>query len=401
KAAHEWWRIIGYRELNDLDAIALEEKYSLKIAQGQVSEDREEIKLARSGLFPVISLNSSFLRQEFSGNRPMPFEGPVDRIRYNTYSVPLDVTYEVDIIGKTKNRVEASEFSHEASTASKEAASLEVASEVARYYVYLLVLDSEEEVLVNTRHSRAENHRVVKTRYEAGLTNEIDLHRAQTELSSVEVQIKNLEIERREVEWLLATLIGQQAGAFSVEKKGLQYAVPEIQLIDTSSRVLSRPDLRAARLSVAAGEKQLRSARKNLYPSLYLSGSTGLVAAESEQLLEGDSRSWLLGATLAVPIFEGGRRQALLNISEYQLEQRVNYLNQEKLRADQQVLQELSASKRLAQQLNAQQEFLLAAQRAAYLSQQRYLRGLVTYLEVVDAERIVLEAQRLSIQLIG
>src|SRR5690606_12608354 len=88
-------------------------------------------------------------------------------------------------------------------------------------------------------------------------------------------------------------------------------------------------------------------------------------------------------------------------ISQHQLEQRVNYLKQEELRADQQVLQELSASKRLAHQLHAQQEFLLAAQRAAYLSQQRYLKGLVTYLEVVDAERIVLEAQRLSIQLIG
>src|SRR5690606_31872858 len=121
-----------------------------------------------------ISLNPSFVRQEFSGNRPMPFEGPVDRIRYNTYSVPLDVTYEVDIVGKTRNRVEASEFNHQASTASREAASLEVASEVARHYVYLLVLDSEEEVLVNTRHSREENYQLVKTRYEAGLTNEID-----------------------------------------------------------------------------------------------------------------------------------------------------------------------------------------------------------------------------------
>src|SRR5690606_21037719 len=92
KAAHEWWKLFGYHELNDLITLAQEENYSLKIAQGQVNEAREEIKLARSGLFPDISLNPSFVRQEFSGNRPMPFEGPVDRIRYNTYSVPLDVT---------------------------------------------------------------------------------------------------------------------------------------------------------------------------------------------------------------------------------------------------------------------------------------------------------------------
>lgn len=400
-SANEWWKLFGYDGLNALVALALEENYTLKIAESRVGEARAQTRLAKADLLPHISLNPSFMRQEFSGNRPMPFEGPVTQIRYNTYTLPLDVSYELDVFGKTRNTVEASAFQYKASAASKVATGLQIASDVTKYYVLLLILDSEEQVLINTRKSREENLRIVKIRYDAGLTNEIDLHRAQTELSSVEVQIKNLDIERKEVELALATLAGQTSSQFSIEKVGVQYAVPAIQLLDTTSWALSRPDLQAAGFALEASQKQLKSARKNLYPSLYLSGSTGMLAAESEQVFEGESRNWLLGATLAIPIFEGGRRQSLLNISEHQLEQQHAYLRHQTLVADQQVQQELSEHERLKQQVKAQQDFLLAAQRAAYLSQQRYLKGLVTYLEVVDAERIVLEAHRLSIQLIG
>ena len=164
---------------------------------------------------------------------------------------------------------------------------------------------------------------------------------------------------------------------------------------------LTRPDLKAASYAVEAHKRALKSARKNLYPSLYVTGSTGLLSGEAEQIFDGESRNWLLGATLAVPLFEGGRRQAQININEHQLQRSIGNLKQEELIAYQEVINQRSRLLRLKEQMTSQQEFRAAAQRAADLSHQRYTKGLVTYLEVVDAERIVLEAERLSIQLLG
>jgi len=397
----QWWEVFGYPTLNSLIELALEENQNVKIGKSQVAEGRERVKLARSYYYPSISLNPSFIREELSANRPMPFDIAVERVTMNSYLLPLDVSYEVDILGRIKNDVEASEFNFQATHASQEALQLAIASEVARNFALLLTLDTENQILARTIRSRQENLEIVETRYSAGLTNEIDLQRARTELSSVAVQLENNRRQRTEVELRLATLSGQPASTFSIEWTGIQYLAPVIQPDAPNALSANRPDIRAADYTIEAYKKQVESARKNRYPSLYLQGSAGLLTGESDQLFEGDSRNWLVGATLSVPLFEGGRRQAQLAISDHQLQAATYHLKQQELVAHQEVEQALSSLLRLHEQLAAQQEFLVAAQKAAELSQQRYRKGLVTYLEVVDAERIVLEAERLSAQLLG
>jgi multidrug efflux system outer membrane protein len=265
----------------------------------------------------------------------------------------------------------------------------------------LLTLDTENQILARTISSRQENLEIVETRYSAGLTNEIDLQRARTVLSSVGVQLENNQRQRTEIELRLATLSGQSASSFSIENTGIQYLAPVIEPDAPNSLAKNRPDIQAADYTIEAYKKQVESARKNKYPSLYLQGSAGLLTGNSDQLFEGESRNWLVGATLSVPLFEGGRRQAQLAISDHLLQAAVDNLKQQELGANPEVERALSNLSRLNKQLEAQQDFLLAAQKAAELSGQRYRKGLVTYLEVVDAERIVLEAERLSAQLLG
>lgn len=400
-ASGKWWEVLGYQKLNNLVELALSDNNELDIAESYVDESRARVKLARSSLFPSLHFAPSFFRQEYSINRPMAQESAEGRIRSNTYSLPLDLAYEVDIFGKTKDQVQASEFNLRAASALQQASKLDIASAVARNFVVLVTLDVEERILERTLNARKENLAIIHTRYQAGLANEIDLQRAKTELSSVSVQLKNLQIERREVEVALATLCGQPASSFSIDKLNVTSSVPLINVPDTLSLALRRPDLLAADYSVEAYRKQLGNARKDRYPSLYITGSTGLLAGSHSHLLENDSRNWLVGATLSVPLFEGGKRNAQLAISDHQLQGSISRLNQEKLIAIQEVEREKSTLLRLREQREAQQEFVEAAQRAAGLSHQRYRNGLVTYLEVVDAERIVLEAERLSAQLLG
>lgn len=399
--AGHWWDLFGYPELSSLTTLALEGNPEIKIGESRVNEAKAVTKLERSYLYPSLTFNPAFMRQEFSANRPMPFEAAPQSIINNTYTLPLDLSYEVDITGKNTNRAQASALNLQASASQQEALRLSLASRIARNFALLLMLDSENDILRRTLTTRQENLEIVKARHTAGLVNEIDLQRAQTEFSSVAVQLKNNQLQRTQVEMELATLCGVSASAFSLEKTGFQHLAPSVLPVNYDALKVNRPDIQAAEYALAANEKQVKSAQKELLPALYLNGSAGLLSGASENVFENDSRSWLIGATLSVPVFEGGRRRAALAITESRLLAATEQLKLEEIRANREVENALANLQRINEQLVVQQEFLTAAQKAADLSQQRYKKGLVTYLEVVDAERIVLEAERLLAQLLG
>ncbi|UZR96885.1 efflux transporter outer membrane subunit [Chondrinema litorale] len=398
---NHWWEAFGYNELNELAKQAISDNQNIKIAKSQTGIAKERVDVAKAGFFPSVSVNPSFTRQEFSANRPMQFDIAAQRVQTNTYSIPVNLSYEVDIFGKIKNSVDASRYNYEATAANQENISLYIASEVSRNFIQLITLDTENKILERTLSTRQENLEIVETRYNAGLTNEIDLQRAKTELSSVAVQLKSNQLRRTEIELALASLCGRPASSFSIPKTGIEYLAPDVNPLASASLASNRPDLKAAEFNIQAFEEQLKNSRKSLLPSLYLDGSAGLVSGSADHLFEENSRAWLAGATLAIPVFEGGRRRSQVAISALQKQAVVeDYKLQEQL-ANEDVERALSNLLRINEQLTAQQEFLNAAQMAAELSNQRYLKGLVTYLEVVDAERIVLEAERMSVQLLG
>lgn len=398
----EWWKAFGYPELNRLTDLALAENHDIKIGESRVGASYAREKYTRSFLYPSVSFNPSVIRQEYSANRPLPVDfGTQQSVINNTYSLPLDLSYEVDITGKISNRTKASSYDFQAATASQESMELSVASRVARNFAMLLTLDAEKEILERTLSTRQENLEIVETRYKAGLTNEIDYQRAKTEYSSVSVQLRNNQLQRTDIELALSTLCGQSATNFSIEDTELKYLAPELTSYLPSVSNNLRPDIRAAEYEVKSYKNELKSSKKELYPSLYLDGSVGLLSGQADNVFESESRNWLIGATLSVPLFEGGRRRAQMEISEHQLQSAVDQLDQQKLVANQEVEKALSNLGRVNDQLSVQQDYLSAAQKAAELSRQRYRKGLVTYLEVVDAERVVLEAERLLAQLLG
>jgi len=400
-ADQEWWQIFGYKELDILVKQALIRNHRLAAGQSRVSESEARVRLSKSSLFPSVSVNPSFRREELAANRPLPFDVPAEKVRYSTYLLPVELSYEVDLFGKNNSAKKASQFRYESAVASQRASELDVAASVAQNYILLLMLDSESEVLKRTRLDRIENIDIVTTRYTAGLTNEMDVQRARTELSSVDVQIKNIQIERRNAELQLAALTGQPADSFLVKSDGIQFISPGVKQVMPSGLTISRPDLEAGKFSIEAYKQQVKNARRDRYPSLNLFGSAGLISSVPDDLFEGDSKNWLVGANLSIPVFEGRRRQSMLDITEFQLEGSTEDLKENEIVASRQVSQAIDELQRLKEQLSDQQAYLAAAFRTADLSRQRYKQGLVTYLEVVDAERNVLEAERLLVELIG
>lgn len=396
-----WWEAFGYTELDSLIRKAITNNVDLKIALARVEQARANKRIALAELFPAIRFEPSFVRQEFSANRPNPFGGQLDRATLNSYELPLTLSYELDVFGKNINNVEANSLMSKASEEERKNTLLAVTAEIARNYFLLLQLDAENDLLEHTENTRKDNLEITSTRYEAGLVSQIDVLRAKTELSSVQVQLKNNRQLRADIELTLATLAGEDASTFQIPHSKVRYLPPSVAFMEKDSLSLSRPDLKAAKLLLESSDKRVSSQWKELLPSFRLSGSYGYLSGDTNNLIEDNGRTWLAGISASLPIFEGGRKRSEIKLKRSELEEARENYNRLTLESHRQVENAYARLQWVHQQLLAQQQFVAAARDAANLTGERYRKGLVNYIDVVDAERQVLEAERLSVQLFG
>ena len=397
----EWWKSFGYSQLDSLVNLAIKNNIDLKIAQTKIEQARAQKRIVLSSLFPAVRLEPSYMRQELSGNRPNPFGGQLSRVNLNSFEIPLTLNYKLDIFGENIDQVKANALLYGASEENKKDIELQVITEVAQNYFLLLQLDSENNLLKYTEETRVHNLEITSTRYEAGLVSQIDVLRAKSELSSVQVQQKNNEKLRSEIELILALLTGVDATHFTVAATSIKYMPPEIIFLDKEAIASTRPDLKVTKLMMAYSEKLVQSQKKQLLPAFYLNGSYGYLSGESSNLVEANSRNWAAGISASLPIFEGGKKRSEIKLRKSELAETQEKYNQQLLLSYQQVENSYSQLKWVHEQLLAQQEFVSAAIDAASLTHERYRKGLVNYIDVVDAERQVLEAEQLSVQLFG
>ena len=397
----EWWKSFGYPQLDSLIVLALKNNVNLKIAQTKIEQTRAQRKIAMSTLFPTIRLEPSFIRQELSGNRPNPFGGQLDRVNLNSFEMPLTLNYQLDIFGENIDRVKANQLLTSAQEANKMDIELQIMAEVAQNYFLLLQLDAEKNLLEDTEKTRIHNVEITRIRNGAGLISEIDVLRAQSELSSVQVQQKNNQKVRSEIELILALLTGMDASNFTIAPTTIQYMPPEILLIDKELVPMARPDLKATKLRIESAEKVARSQKKQLLPSFYVIGAYGYLSGDDSNLFNNDSKNWVAGISASLPIFEGGKKRAEIKLRNSELEETKAQYDQQLLVSYQQIENSYANLKWIHEQLLAQQEFVASAMDAANLTNERYRKGLVNYIDVVDAERQVLEAEQLSVQLFG
>ncbi|MBC9796593.1 efflux transporter outer membrane subunit [Sinomicrobium weinanense] len=396
-----WWEAFGYPALDSLVRKAISNNVDLKIARARVEQARANKRIALAEMFPSIRFEPSFVRQEFSANRPNPFGGQLGRATLNTYELPLTLSYELDVFGKNINNVEANTLISEASEEDRKNTLLSVTAEIARNYFLLLQLDAENDLLQHTEKTRKDNLEITSTRYEAGLVSQIDVLRAKTELSSVQVQLKNNRQLRTEIELTLATLAGEDASTFHLPHGKVSYLPPSVAFMEKDSLALSRPDLKAAKLLLESSDKKVSSQWKELLPSFYLNGSYGYLSGNTDNLIEDNGRTWLAGISASLPIFEGGRKRSEIKLRRSELQEAKENYNRLTLESYRQVENAYARLQWVHRQLLSQQQFVVAARDAATLTSERYRKGLVNYIDVVDAERQVLEAERLSVQLFG
>jgi len=394
----EWWQSFNDEALNSLEAQAVEANQDLKLAVARVTEARALARVSKAELYPNISAGGGYTRSRLSENRA---NAPKGNLESNDFTGSFDLSYELDIWGRVRRTVEAAEADAGAVATDLEVVLLTLTADVARNYYLLRSLDNERAVIQATVELRRDMVGLQESRSQAGLINEVDVTRARTELANVEAELHAVARTRAQVEHALAVLCGRPPADFAIAATGSSIVPPQIPVGLPSSLLQRRPDIVEAEQLLEAASARIGVAKAAFFPTIKLTSTAGLASADLGTFVNWPSRMWSVGPSIHVPIFEGGRNNANLKAAEARFEQSLASYRGTILNAFREVEDALSDLSALSSQSEAVTRALVSARDTASLAQERYQKGLSSYLEVVDAQRVALQAERQEAQLSG
>jgi multidrug efflux pump len=395
-----WWEVFGDTNLNELELQALRSNQSLKAAVARVDQARATARVARADLLPGLNLDPSYNRQHYSPNQVPNFGA----ITANTWQVPLDLSYEIDLWGRVRRGFESARADAQGTLAAFGNVLLTLQADVAQNYFKLRALDAEIATVSGTVALRNEQVRLVRSRFNGGIGNDLDIARAETELATTEAEAASLAQQRAELENAVAILVGSNPASFHLPAEtagNWNPQAPEIPAGLPSDLLERRPDIAQAERQLASANARIGVAKAAFFPVLTLTGSGGYLSADVDTLFNWNSRTWSIGPSLSLPIFAGGRNKANYQRSKAVFEESVANYRQQVLVAFGEVEDSLSGIRHLADQSSAQKRAVTDARHAVDLATDRYTSGIVSYIEVVDASRDALQAERGNAQLAG
>src|SRR5579872_299012 len=397
-----WWKVFLDDELNQYEERAMTSNQTLQAALARLSEARASARVTASGLYPELDAAPSAGRQRISGNRPLlGSTTPLRPDTENTFTIPFTLNYEVDLFGRVRRSVEAANETLQATAADLENMRLLVSSELAADYFQLRETDAEIAVVQKAIDFEKKGLDLVDKRHSGGAVSGLDVAQQQTVLDSSVTQLYLLQQQRAQDEHALAVLQGLPASDFNAPVRALNVQPPPIPLGVPSELLQRRPDIATAERTVSSANSQIGVARASFYPNIPLTGGGGVESRDITTLFNAPSFLWSLGLSAIEPLIAGGRLHAQLDFANSVYQEDVANYRESVLVAFQQVEDALAGLQALQSASNSQKKAVDDADRSLDLANARYTGGLVTYLDVITAQELVLTNERLATQIDG
>jgi multidrug efflux system outer membrane protein len=399
-----WWELFGDPELNRLEALATTNNQQLAAAFANFQQARALVNVARADFFPQLSTTPGVTRQRTSANQSQRSTGSST---YNTFSVPLEASWELDLWGRVRREVEGARARLTASADDLESFKLAIQAEVAIDYFSLRSLEAQDQLLKETVVAYRRSLELTQNRRKGGIATELDVSQAETQLASAEAQIPAVQLQRANLLHALAVLCGRAAPTFEVSvtqdalatARRASDAGPGIPVAVPSELLERRPDIAAAERLMAAANADVGLAHAAFYPRVMLNGLAGFQSVDASSLFNWESRVWSVGPSLSLPIFTGGRNRAQLAAARAAYDAAVANYRQTVLSAFQEVEDQLAAQRLLAQQYERENAALKSSRRTLEISLTKYKGGVITYLEVAIAQSSSLAHDQTVVQL--
>jgi multidrug efflux system outer membrane protein len=377
----KWWDIFQDEQLRALVRTALTKNYDLRIAASRVLEARAQLGITRADQFPTLDAGAGIADARQSQSKFLP------AFETSTGQVNVSAAWELDFWGKYRRATEAARANLLASEWGRREVVSTLVSNVAIAYFQLRALDLELEISKRTLNSRQESLRLTRILADGGSTSLLDVRQAEQLVFTASAEVPVLEQQIEQQENFLSILLGQNPGDIPRgQTLTEQRQPPEVPLGLPSSLLERRPDIQQAEAQLVAANAEIGVARSAYFPKISLSGAGGFQSSALTSLFTGPAGAWSFGASLAQPIFTGGRLRSEVRLAEARQQTAVLFY-QESIQGAFRSVSDGLVAYRKTREFRAQQELLFrSAQDAARLSHMRYTGGVTGYLEVLTNE---------------
>ena len=389
----QWFALFQDERLQALIRTALENNYDVRTAVTRVLEAQAQLGVTRSFLLPTVDGTAGVARQRASQENFIPIPEGVSPVG-NAFALGLALNWEVDVWGRIRRETEAARAELLSTEWGRRAVLVTVISQVASAYFALRDLDSELEIAQRTLASRQKSLRLTQLRLERGVSTGLEVRQAETLVYDAAATIPALERQMIQTENAIRLLLAQPPGDI-LRGRTLteQPAPPEIPAGLPAALLERRPDIRASEELLVAANAQIGAAKALYFPRISITGLLGIQSAELSNFVKSGALAWSIGADALQPIFNYGRIRSINEGTKARYLQLLVQYEQTIQTSFREVSDALIGYYKTREQ-RAQQELLVGSQQArTVLANKRFFGGLDTYLQVLDAERDLFEAE--------
>lgn len=384
-----WWTGFEDATLDSLIRLAVEQNPSVLMAISRMDMAKANLRIARSGYYPSLTLDAGWSRQQSSGHTgtgsPQGWGG--------YYDATVNMSWQVDVFGAIRMKVKAQKENFAASREEYNATMVSLCAEVASAYFNLREAQQELDVLRRNAASQEAVVKITEVRYSTGLVSKLDVAQAKSVYYSTLASIPTTEASIIQYTNALAVLLGQYPQdveeALAAPRPLPDYMEP-VGIGVPGQLLLRRPDVRKAEREVQAQAALLGAAKTDWLPTFFLNGSFGYASDDLRDFTKRSSMTWSIAPSMTWTIFNGGERVNNIRLQRAQLDETILQFNNTVLTAVQEVDNAMSAYRNSIKQIVACREMFYQGKEAFELSLDLYKQGLSPFQNVLDAQRSLL-----------
>ena len=393
----EWQKFFTDPRLQRLIELGLQNNRDLRVALLNIDRARALYQIQRADELPTVNATGQYNNQRIPGGASPVGTGYL--LRY--YQLGVGITsFELDFFGRVRSLGEQALATYLATEEARKNTQIVLVASIANAYLTLLADDELLALTRDTLKTREESQRLSQLRFDSGVASELDVRQTQTLLESARASLAQFTRQRALDENALVLLVGQPLPADLVAGRALngQDLLADIPAGLPSDLLVTRPDIRAAEQQLVAANANIGSARANFFPRIALTTTLGTASRELSDLFSIQNKAWSFIPAVSLPIFDGGRNRANLEVSQVNRDIAVAQYEKSIQTAFREVADALAGRATLSDQLKSLQAQVDAESARFKLSDMRYRGGVASYLDLLDAQRSLYGARQAVIQ---
>jgi NodT family efflux transporter outer membrane factor (OMF) lipoprotein len=388
----QWWQAFGDPALTALVNRALEHNGDLRVARARVAQYRAQVGAAAASQKPNVIVDSAPTRTRQLAYNGVPYVT-------NVYQAEFQASYEIDVWGRLAALTDAATATYQAEQANADAVALSIAGTVASGYLNLRGLDAQLALTEATLKLRQQSQDLAKKQFDVGYSSRLEWLQAQAEYQTTAEQVPQLKRSIFEQENALSILTGGNPGPIARGTELAELQPPPVPEGLPSELLRRRPDIARAELNLVAVNANLRATRDQLLPSVKLTAVGGVQSLHWDDFLNAPTALWRLTGAIAAPVFDGDRVQYQTESVAAQRDQLIYAYESAVRTAFSETDNSLGAIARLREQAVQNDARRATAAETLRIAHNRYRNGYASYLEELDAQRTLYNADVGRLQL--